>query len=382
MAMNGKYSGVLPYAFAKLRRLVVRTIIRPMVSWRPMKDPKPGYTVVIGCLSDLAEMLPGNLACLRKQRLENANEILVVIDQPRSKLAFDVEGHLETAMPELPLRFIYFHPVTAWIVRAMRWGWINSWLSWCKGIANSSTRYVMLHDFDAMLVDPNFVDSRYREIEKQGVEFLGIGHCQGNGIVFADEFVKTIELFLDAEFVRRRFRPMDVFNKITMYQGKSVDFDTFLYAQSLDGKRAIVESTLKLMVHPSQMICHFVWFRAGNRRLLLDRTSMILIPYFVSMGDLPDRMAKTTEYLNASNDGRIPFYEGVMDITPLTREKVDWLLKQGRTLDESMFGEVRPEVRAYFGAFEHAWERANGEVSHDSATEKSPALSGGTEPLV
>src|SRR5262249_34541132 len=158
---------------------------------------------------ELLSMLGVNLRMLAAQRRENMREVLIVFDRRRSAAHATLEDRVRAEHPGLPARFLYYTGRQERIARLIRWGWVYSWMSWCKGLAECSTRYAILHDFDAILIRPDVLEERYAQISRRAHEFVGVRQYEGNGVEAADNLVTTFELILDAAFVRRAFRPID-----------------------------------------------------------------------------------------------------------------------------------------------------------------------------
>jgi hypothetical protein len=358
--MQGKYTQWRRYAATKASRALLRAAIRPLVRWQPLEDPEPGYTILLGCVSELAEMVPGNLACLARQRLDNLHEIIIAFDRPRDRLPIDIEPIIRRRFPELPCRFIYYNRAQYAVSRAVNWGWLNAWMNWCLGMAASRTRCVMLHDFDALLLDAEFIEQRYERFCEADCEFLGVRYYEGNGVTTDDKLAVTFELMADAAFIRRRFRPVDLFNHVTMHRGRSVDFDTLLYAQSLDGRIALMDAAKQSMAHPSQLICHFVAHTGGRGHFPLEWNSLLLIPYYICLGGDNRALREMTQMLSDCRDGRVVFHGRPLNVGGLSPAHVSWLDELASRVERAIHGGVRPEIRAYFDALRKAHAACRG----------------------
>jgi hypothetical protein len=353
MVTQTKYGSAAAFWWTRAYRAIVRLALRPLVRWPRHALDEDGCTLVVGCHTELLDMLPGNLGCLARQRLDNVREILLVFDTRDSEPLREMRARIARRFPELHCRIIVYSPLQRAVTRALRWAWVNCWLSWCIGIAQSTTRWVMLHDFDAMLVDPEFVEKRYQAIRERDCQYLGITHYDNpsSGILRQHGFAATIELLLDASFLRRTFRPIEIFNHVTTFEKRRVEFDTFLWAQSRRGRAAVIPVSLDDVVHPSQMICQFSYLRQDNGRVPLDRNSLMLIPYFISVGgDLRALQDVTVQMEGGAADGRVTLYERSLNLAPLTQEHLDWIIKQASHLDRALYGEVRPDVRRFLDA--------------------------------
>jgi hypothetical protein len=344
---SGKYESRVKYSAVRLQRGVLRCMIRPLVKWQRMPQTREGYTVIIGCKSELHGILAANLDMLTAQDTYGLHEIIVVFDRSRRTMA-RAAGELQSRFSMLPLRFEFYSRSQAMVASAINWAWVYAWLSWMIGVRATETRYAILHDLDAMLLRPDILRERFEQIRAALCEYMGVGYYSGNGVVEEDRLVKTFELAFDAEYVRRRFRPIDLFNHVTIYNGRTVDFDTTLHAQSIAGRKKVLPIDPEDMVHPSQLICQFTETRAGRQR---DHpvSSLLLIPYFMYLGDENDAvLASVTGQLLRSTGGEAQFLGLSIRASTIDAAHGRWLAKQAFRLEVSRHGVVREPVREYF----------------------------------
>lgn len=345
--LQGKYNRLSRYYSVRVQRAALRSLIRPLASWRPMKNLEDGYSVILGCTHRLPGLLNTNLLMLSRQDLTHLFELLVVVDTSAGDVPVTFERELRERYPELPLRFLYYSPTQVRITGMIQWAWVYSWLSWCIGIGATRTRYAVLHDFDAMLVQPEMLRRRFERMLLEPIDFLGVRYYNGNGVSASDELVTTFEMMFDCAFVRHHFKPLDLFNHVCRWRGRTVDFDTFLYAQSRLGRTAVLPLQDCDMVHPSQMICQFTELMSG-RELNPTRSSLLLIPYFMSVGGADEMMAGISDQLARNGNGTIDFFGRPIRPDRLNLTHAQWLASQAERLDNAVFGEVREDVRSYF----------------------------------
>lgn len=343
---NEKYPTTVRFAKARASRAAMRAVLAPLVRWTRRPVEAEGYSVVIGCNARLGPMVDANLRMLERQDGAGLHEVLVVFDRSREEMGEDPGERLRRKHPKLPIRTLFYSPLQSRVARAMDWGWIYAWMSWCIGVEACRTRWLVLHDFDALLLDPGVLRARHERARAGDAEFIGVRHYAGGGITPADRLVVTFELMLDAAFVRENFRPIDVFNRVRRHEGRRVEFDTFLDLQSRGGRRAVLPIDEELMVHPSQMICQYVE-HANGRAVPRDRHNLFMIPYYFDVGGAAEEMAAVTRGLR--EDGRRATLLGrTVDAGLLTPEHAAWYAKQAGRLEGCLFGGVRPHVEAYF----------------------------------
>lgn len=341
----------LQYAVKSVSRAGMRTAIAPLVTWQPMEHLEDGYTVLIGCVFRLQSMIPANLRMLSRQQAPNCREILLCIDCERHEVAPDFEARVQQAAGRIPVRCVYYTPAQRRVTRAIDWGWVYAWLNWSLGIANTRTRYAMLHDFDALLLDPNALEARYRAIVETGVEYLGMDYYSGLGVLPQDRLVKTFELMFDCAFVRRSFRPIQLFNTMARLPGRRIEYDTFLNAQATAGRTAVLPIDQTEMVHPSQMICQYVDFTAGRQRIPPATNNLLMIPFYEYLGGDDSLMRQLTGQLRGDG-GSATLWGRQLDVSRLSQAHAAWIRKQGHRAEREIFGDVRPVSSAYFDAID------------------------------
>ncbi len=340
---------VIQYVRKAFARRAMGAVIAPLASWQSLVDPQTGYTVLVGCNRKLGGLLMANLAALARQERTNLREVILTIDGSEEEVGFNVVERAREVAPGLPVRVIHYTEKQRAVTRKIDWGWVYAWLSWCVGIANTTTRYAMLHDFDALLLRPDVLEERYREIQARKVEYLGIAYHAGGGTKESDRLCRTFELMFDAQFVRANNKPIDLFNTMRWMGGRRVEFDTFLNAQYLAGTRDIIALPEAHMVHPSQMICQFV--DHGQGRGIKANNNLLMIPYYEYLGGDGRMLADVTAQLQKS--GTVVLWGHPIHVGAMAAEHRAWMRKQAERMEASLGG-MRAEVGAYFGAIDRA----------------------------
>jgi hypothetical protein len=294
-------------------------------------------------------MLGSNLRFLSQQNLSHVAQILVVLDRPRASIPDDIEPVMRARFPKLPLEFHYYNHVQRAVCSTIRWPWVQCWLSWSIGIEKLNTKYALLHDFDAMLLRRDIVEERFLAIRERNHEYVGVRFYSGNGIASEDGFATTFELIFDAQFVRQRFVPLDLFNHVLRFGGRRVDFDTFLYAQSIAGKASTLEVAETDMVHPSQVITHFESLLHCPHRVP-PANNLLMVPYLLFVSDEPAVMQQMTRDLEQGEGCMVPFFGTSIDLSGINPALLQWLAKQAYRLERSSTGHIRDEVTRYFAA--------------------------------
>lgn len=356
--LEGKYESRQAYHAARAKRWVLRGLIRHLTRWAPLAEPKPGYTIVVACHARLAETVIPSLRLLASQELTHLDRTLVVFDAPRDPRLRALETRLAQTFPSLRLECLYQTRTQAALLRAIAWGWVDCWLSYCVGIGHAATRHVMLHDMDAMLLRRDIVEERYRTILERGDHFLGTHWYEGNGIRSASRLAYIVEMMLDAAFLRERFEPIDLFGRVVTLDGATADLDILLYPQ-LGARRSVSKLEQTDWVHPGQVISQYAYLINQPSYVPPPTNNLFFIPYFSFLADdWPELLEAQADELHAAGADRAPLLDRRVDMRRLTPVHLRWVIKQIVRLEQAIAGAVRPEVRAYLEAIQAKCEGA------------------------
>jgi hypothetical protein len=297
------------FALGYVYRSLIRTSIGWLVRWRRGGRLTSGCTVIIGMCSRLPDILPANLSCLRLARWADLKEVIIAVDCTRDQLPPSFTTKVCQEFKDLRVRFVFYSSMQSFVVEFLKLPYVYSWLSWSLAIREVKTKTFYIHDYDALLLG-NVLKRRYQAFIDTGRIIQGVGWYWTNGIVTQDRLVSTFEAFVDTQWMRSK-RPIDLFNKIGLLNGRRLDFDTLIFLQIRDTKpyqRGIVEMKEHELVHPAQMIHQYTVFRKFPGRPW-NCAALLMIPCFYYLGGKQDafssacnqiahRKGKTTALLN------------------------------------------------------------------------------------
>lgn len=349
--MEGKYTSYGKFMAVRLQRAALRLVLRPLMRWGRLDEPRPGYSIVIACHAHFARMLIGNLRLLMKQDLSELDRVIICFDGPRSAELDRFEQDAKKEFEKLNILCVHQSGMQSMVLRRIGWGWVDCWLSYARGIASSRTRWVMLHDMDAFLLQEDLIARRFERMKQGGAHFMGIRWYEGNGVQREDRLCYIVEMMLDAQYLRSRFRPLDLFNHVCRYKGRSVDFDTLLYPQSVEGVRTeVLALEMTRWVHPSQVISQFTYLKSRPVYVAPESNNLFFIPYFLFLADDREVLRQHRRALENASGRIVDFLGGEMDLSRFTATHFDWIGQQVRRLEEAVAGEVREEVKSYLEA--------------------------------
>lgn len=344
----------------RLRFTAIRSAIRPLARWKPLNDPKPGYSVIIGCTADLLPILRANLELLSKQNRPNLHKVILIFNSPASAKQQIEPDLIKDFGHQLPLQFVYYNFAQNAVMRAIDWGWTYCWMNWVLGLGASETRHVLIHDLDAMLLDADMLETRVAATIEADAPFSGSKYYNCGGIDKSDELLTTFEMVCDVQLLRRQFKPIDCFNVPAKWKGRRIVFDTLLWPQTKVKRGALLPIGLTEMVHPSQMISQYVAVKARAAYTPPETNNILMIPYFMELGGETASLSEHQAALNESDGHTVRCFGRPLDFRNLSVVHARWLTEQGHRLDCALHGAVRPHIRAYFASIEDLITRRDG----------------------
>ncbi len=338
-----------------LTYLPINLSIRNLVDWKPLDSPQAGYTAVIGCMNNMVEITLANVSMIAKMNLTNLHELILVFDVREDK--FKHRQHILQAAGNIPVRFIFYDRQQEFIAGLISWGWVYSWLSWTKAIATSKTQYVLLHDLDAICIDPNMFEYLYQEMIQSDCMFLGARRCKNEYFSEEDNLIRTFEMILDAQRLRRDFLPFDAFTKVKLVKGKCVVYDTFFYIQSLVRSSQLRFIDQEQLVHPSELISQYTDLLRGRVTAGFWglQANLPLLPIYFFFGGNPTLLNTIVNHLEQTNNSRLPFMGKSIDFTGVPSKHWDWLWLQTRLLENAYFGASDPDIERYISLMDRAY---------------------------
>ncbi len=315
-----------------------------------MERPAEGYTIVIGVPWRLWPLVDIPLVSLERSDRARCAEVILAIDATPGMMrkmfgAGAVERTLERFGGLRP-RALHYGARQRWASAIVRWNWVDCWLTWVMGLAETRTRHALLHDFDAVVVDPEFLERHYDLALRTGSPFVGLRKDGSYASFGGDTALMTIELLVDAAMVRERFRPVDLFNRVRRWRGMRIECDILRDVQLRSAETPVVhELSVEQLVHPSQLVSH--WRLLGRPRKAPFRpvgyTPLPLIPYFRFVAGEAAPMAALAGALERG-ERVVEIEGGRVDLSALDEKGRAWIVEQIERLDRFFAGSVRAPV--------------------------------------
>ncbi len=344
-------SSVIRLKGKECKRMPMHFLLKNLVSWQPLSDPAPGYTVVIAAMGALAPLAIANLRLAARQSCAQMRELILIIDRPADRIPQSIREAARECSQFIRIRVLGYNRWQDFVARQINWGWVYSWMSWSLAIAHSTTRAVIIHDLDALPIHPRLFESLYDNWLHERADFCGISQYSGNGVTAEMNLLKTCDLTVDAAYLRQRFRPFDLFNKLRLIDGRLVDFDTMLHVQMQSRRSAHFNVHETQLVHPSGVVCQYTDFVAGRTAFKGKCHNLLMLPYFAYLGGDSSMLAAVGRQVDRINTSKIRLLGRELYIDAIPPKHWAWMEKQVRRLEHAVFGGTRPEVAGYLAGF-------------------------------
>lgn len=323
-----KYKTYLHYFVAKIYKDQRRRQIAKIFTWKPLPPLEEGCTAIIGMCSRLPYLLAANLHCLSQCRWEGLKAVVITVDAEKSALPEHFADEIIAKFPELNISFYYYTPEQARYTVQAKDPYVYSWLSWCTCLNHVTTKHVLIHDYDALVLGG--LEKRHEVFVRSEAKIQGIMWYKSEGLKETDHLATTFEAFADVNWIRS-FPPVMSYNRVATYQGRRVNFDTFLEIQALhtpEPQRTIMAMTNTELSHPSQMITQYMRFRNTPAKPLAC-SAIIMIPFFHFLAGQTDAFEKAISALQQQQSDNIELVgDGVrFNLVHLSTKAVDFILK-------------------------------------------------------
>ncbi len=279
--------------------------------------------------------------------------MILVFDCPVGDIPAGVLDTVREISTSIKVRLVGYDERQDEVARRINWGWVYSWVSWSLAIGQTQTRAMIIHDLDAMPLNPALFERIHDNWLEEGAEFCGIRCYQSNGVTKEMALLVTFEMTLDAAYMRERFRPFDLLNKFRIHDGRLVNFDTLLNPQWLSPRRARAERAIDetWLVHPSLMIGNYIDLVSGRKDFRGIDHTMPVLPYFLYLGGDGESMAAIGPQIAVPGAESVKAFGHEMGIDGILPGHWAWMEKQIRRLEQALYGDTRPEIKDYLRGF-------------------------------
>ncbi|WP_432797422.1 hypothetical protein [Poriferisphaera sp. WC338] len=346
--MSANEPSLTSFLAAKSKLSVFKKMIASSVGWKPIASALPGYSIIIPVVTPLEKILVPNLMFIERQAMPNLRSIIIVCDRPKEAMPTDVESEALGKFASLPMEFVYWGKSHRQLYKMMKHSHGAAWLSWCLGLAKVQTNHVFLHHFDAFHLRKDLIEERYQATLDGTESYVGCDFFEDDQLAASDGFVSTIELFMDAELVRKQLKPADLYRQVTKFRNRRLQFEVFTYAQAQAGSACKIPIQDDDMVHLGKVFHQYHQVMQRQNVLMPEFNNLPLLPYLLYVAGKPGVLTEHRDAYDKATTTMVQIFDTEMDIEYLSHNHVNRMMTQAFAIEKEVVGTVRPEVSVYF----------------------------------
>lgn len=332
-------------------REVVKATLSPMLRWKPMAAPEPGYTVVLGVPWDLRHLLPVNVKFMARTDLSGMKRLHVVFDRRKRPGMDELEASVRKEFPHIPFEFSHYPGMAGRVIEKVNVSTFYNSMNTVIALGACRTKYAILHDFDLFPIDPRYFAEVHRTLAERKLRFAGIEATPFDGLSEDEKIVGTWCLGIDVEWLRANWRPIDCFHRVAEFNGRKLNLDPYSWIQTKTPERDLVTTLDRTAFCHVQNLCStYLRFITGRKASIVWRLHYVW--YLETLtGNTANFDAALAAMENATSSTLVVnAYE--VDFKGSDPGCAGFLDKELRMMETALFGHVRPEVERFTAAFD------------------------------
>ena len=349
-----------------------RFLIDRQFRWKPMTDPRPGYSILLGTPWDLVHLLPVNLRFIERMDLTDLDQLFVVFDRCHRDGMDEVEADMKRRFPSLPLRFMHYPEKPGRLVERLDISTFYNSMNTVLALSECRTRHYLLHDFDLYPIDPSYFRGMYEAMRDDDLHFTGLEFTPFYELTEDDAVIGTWALGMDAEWVRSKWRPIHCFHKMHKYDGRWIKLDPYSWLQLQTTKRRLAGEFDGRACHVKNLCSTYLRFSTGRPARIAWRLHYLW--YLESIEDQPKKLTDAIAAMEKAAASETPALLTVgdvtVDFTGTDPTCANVLRSELGMMETALFDSIRPEVTAFIDGFE-AYLRS---IESDSPAPAVPAV--------
>jgi len=365
----------------KIKRDVLKLLLSPLVRWSPLRDPKPGFSIVLGSPWALHHLLPVNLEFVAKTDLQHLHRLHIVFDRTVRDGADSFIKNIKSHFPQLPLTFRFHSAVAGSLVQRINQSKFYASMNWTLGIAQCETRYAVMHDFDLYPLVPHYFSAMVDALRNRALKFSGVEYTTFDGLQPDHRLIGTWALAIDVAWLRQNYRPIDCFHAVEHVAGRRFDLDAFSHIQSKTQQRDLANTVnVNDMAHVRNLVSTYLRFSKGQHFDLVWRLHHMW--YLESLSAPVSHLPALTDMMDQATSAQLIVHGQSADFAGTHVTCANVLREQVTPMEIFLHGTVRPEVKDYLAAFERfLWKYGKTDpiLSADGSLVWDPKKRQGTE---
>jgi len=346
---------------AVLGRESVKLALRPLLRWRRMLEPEEGFSIVLGVPWDLRHLLGVNLRFMSRTNLTDLRRVHLVFDRRARPGMNELEAEARRQFPHLPLAFDHYPAAAGRLVEAVNVSTFYNSMNCATALPAVTTRYAVMHDFDLYPLVPNYFQAIVTRMREDGLRFCGIQRTHFDGLTDEDDIIGTWCLGVDVEWLREKYRPIDIFHKVERVRGQWVTLDPFSSIQRRTPERGLAQPLdSSAFCHVGNLCASYMRYRSGQRVRFAWKLHYL---WYLEAISGQDRLLAITVAMDSAQDGVLRIDGGFEeDFGGVDPTCANVLRGELTTMDGFLYGRCRAHVAQYVDAFERFLSRAQSQA--------------------
>lgn len=335
---------------ARYGRKVIAEILGGLNRWKPLTDPKPGYSIVLGTPWALRHLLPVNLKFIQRTDRTNLHRIHVVFDRtPQSGGDAFIE-QIRDEFADLPLTFRFYPPLSGWITERVSVSTFFNSMNTILALGECETGFAILHDFDLYPLVPEYFEALYRAHLERDLHFVGLEHTPFDGLTKDDNILGTWALGIDVVHLRANHRPGECFHTVAPVNGQLISLDPYSYVQLQTPRRGLVETIDgSACCHVKNLCSTYLRFTTGRWAKIAWRLHYVW--YLETLIGKYENFHAAHRAMDAAEDSLLTVNDYEVDFAGTDPTCANVLRDEVTRMEEALTGTCRPEVVEYADAF-------------------------------
>lgn len=338
-------SRVFSHLRSEIGQVAARAAIGRSLSWSAPSRLESGYTVVLGTPWDLRHLLEVNLQFVSAADTTNLRELIVVFDRCHRDEMDAIEQSIRNRFRDLPLRFMHYPERPGRLVERLNISTFYNSLNVTLAISQARTRTVILHDFDLYPVVPQYFERLHDSLLSRDLRFCGFETTRFDGLTDEDTIIGTWSLTIDSEWLRRSWRPIQCFHRLSSVHGKRMRLDPFSWIQFRTPARDLADLDGIDFCHVKNLCSTYLRLVSG--RPISIAWKLHYLWYLEYIGGADDRLTHAEDLMAAARDRVVTIAGRQIDFREVDPLAVTVLEQEVRKMETFLHGLIREPVATF-----------------------------------
>jgi hypothetical protein len=322
-----------------------------MLHWRPLEEPEPGFSIILGVPWDLRHLLPVNLEFVRRTDTTDLRQLHIIFDRRERPGAADLIDAVQRDFTDLPLTFRFYPHLSGRLVEKTNVSTFYNSMNTVLGLGDCTTRYAILHDFDLYPLVPNYFTDVVSAMRHRQLRFCGLETTPFDGLTPEDLILGTWCLGIDVQWLRANHRPIECFHKVAKVSGRLVNLDPYSYLQTKVPKRDLVRTIDgSACCHVKNLCSTYLRFVTGRWAKIVWRLHYVWYLEYLCGTDA--NFLAAMKAMQQADGSKLVVRDYDVDFAGTDPTCANVLRDELTRMETFLHGHCRPEVTEYVDAFE------------------------------